>query len=349
MKSKFNQLIVRFLIFLKNRLLSNQKFRVLLYDIHNKEEFGNLYEHEKMLADSVRINMYKSAIKKYIGPNDIVLDLGTGTGILAFFAAKQKAKKVYAIDHSDFINVAREVAKHNKFENIEFIQTNSRNFKPKVKIDIIIHEQIGDYLFNENMIQNLMDLKNRVLKLGGRIIPGKFELYLEPVHLKDSFNVPFIWENELYGVDFGFLRKHFKSLEEFKPQDYKQEWLDSEAIEDFLCETDPIYSFDLNTLKSEKDVPHSIQCTKHVVKPGYLDAFCLYFNVKFDDDIQFDTSPLTPATHWGNCFFRIESRKCFGEELIDYTFTMPDLFDITTWNVIINFIGKGREQPQIAE
>ena len=343
MKAFLKKIISSVLVSLKNFILASPKIRSLLYDVYNKEEFGSLYEHEKMLADSVRINTYRRAIKKYITPEDIVLDLGTGTGILAFFAARQKAKKIYAIDHSNFIDIAKKVSRHNKFDNIEFIKSHSRNFKPKVKFDVIVHEQIGDYLFNENMVENLLDLKNRVLKPEGRIIPAKFELFLEPVCLKEPFNIPFIYENDLYGIDFSFLRNHYEALEEFKPTDYKQEWLESDAVKHLLCDAAPILAFDLEKLKSHKDIPHVVQCSKKVIEPGYFDGFCLYFNVIFDEDIQFDTSPLTTHTHWGNCFFRIESRKCYGEESIDFKFTMPDLFDIKTWKVNLNFFGKGRD------
>ena len=252
MQSLFKKIFVFVLKALKKFLLSHQKLRVMLYDFQNKEEFENLYEHEKMLADAVRINMYKRAIEKLIGPDDVVLDLGTGTGILAFFAAKQKAKKVYAIDHSDFINIARKIAKHNNLQNIEFIKSHSRNFKTDVLFDVILHEQIGDYLFNENMIQNILDLKNRLLKPNGRIIPGRFELFLEPVMLQKSFNIPFIWENEMYGIDFSFLKKHYEDLEEYMPSNYKQEWLETDAVKEMLCDVKPILTFDLNTLNSQK-------------------------------------------------------------------------------------------------
>lgn len=343
MKKLFKKNFTSFLIFLKNFLLSNPKLRSLLYEIHNKEEFGNLYEHEKMLADSVRINIYKKAIEKHIDSDDIIVDLGTGSGILAFFAAKQNPKKIYAIDHSDFIAVAEKIAQYNGIQNIEFIQTNSRNFKPEGKVDVILHEQIGDYLFNENMVDNILDLKQRVLKPEGKIIPAKFELFLEPVCLLESYNIPFIYENDFYGIDFGFLRSHFEPLQEFMPEDYKQEWLDSSAVKHFLCEPEPILYIDLEKLNSAKDIAQKINCLKQVKNPGYLDAFCLYFKVLFDDEIFFDTSPSTENTHWGNCFFRIESRKCYGEETIDYNFRMKDLFDIKTWSVSINYFGKGRE------
>ena len=39
------------------------------------------------------------------------MDVGTGTGILSFFALQAGAKVVYAIDASDSINIAQKIAK----------------------------------------------------------------------------------------------------------------------------------------------------------------------------------------------------------------------------------------------
>lgn len=310
----------------------------LNYDIRNEKEFGNLYEHEKMLADSVRIENYKKGIQKYINSGDIVLDVGTGTGILSFFAASKKPKKIYAIDHSNFIEIAREIAKHNNIEDIEFIKTNSRNYNPDVKFDVIIHEQIGDYLFNENMIVNLLDLKKRLLKPTGKILPGKFELFLEPTSLDDSFNVPFIWENQIEGIDFGFLKDY--TLEGYKGADYEHEWIESKAVKYFLCPADPVLIFDLNSLNSENEIPRSINISKKIVTPGAFDGFCLFFKVIFDEDVFFETSPLSTNTHWGNCFFRAERRELSGGETINFKLNMPDLLDIKTWSVYIKSIQK---------
>jgi protein arginine N-methyltransferase 1 len=331
----FKYILIFVIKLFKKILISNPGIRTFLYDLLNKKEFSDLYEHEKMLADSVRVNNYKLAIEKHVGANDMVLDLGTGTGILSFFAAKQKPKKIYAIDHSEFIQIAEKIAKQNKIDVIEFVKVSSRRFNPNVKFDVIIHEQIGDYLFNENMIQNILDLKRRLLKVNGKILPGKFELFLEPTCLEEPFNIPFIWENKIYGIDFEFLRSHFEALEEFKPDDYKQEWLESSAVKDFLCESKPIFSFDLNQMNSEKEIPQSIEIKRQVISPGRFDGFCLFFKVIFDDEINFETSPLRPNTHWGNCFFRIESRTCTGGQVIKYKLNMPDLLDIKTWSVSI--------------
>jgi len=325
--------LVAVINFIKKLLLANPRLRILLYDLYNRDEFGNLYEHEKMLADSVRVETYQKAIRKHVSQGDLVLDLGTGTGILSFFADQQNPKKIYALDHSEFIDVAKKISEQNGFKNIEFVRCNSRNFNPDVRFDVIIHEQIGDYLFNENMLQNLLDLKRRLLKPGGKILPGGFEMYLEPVCLAHSFRTPFIWENHLHGVDFTFLKSEQDSLAVYRPDVYQQEWLDARAVQHFLCEPEPILHFDLNTLTAEEEIPQSIEITRQVTNSGTLDSFCLYFKVIFDEELKFDTSPFSARTHWGNCYFRMDGRSCSAGEVISCKLSMPDLLNITTWTV----------------
>ena len=86
---------------------------------------------------------------------------------------------------------------HNGFTNIEFVQANSREFTPPEPIDVVLHEQMGDELFNENMLQNVLDLRDRVLRPGGRILPATFRLFVEPVTMHESMRVRRFWNIDL--------------------------------------------------------------------------------------------------------------------------------------------------------
>jgi protein arginine N-methyltransferase 1 len=66
-----------------------------------------------MLADYTRLDSYAAGIGRAVKPRDVVLDLGCGTGILSMFAAQRNPEKIYAIDHSDIIELAKRVAEHN--------------------------------------------------------------------------------------------------------------------------------------------------------------------------------------------------------------------------------------------
>lgn len=43
-----------------------------------------------------------------------MLDVGAGSGVLAIFAAKAGAKRVYAVEATDMAKFARKVVQHNK-------------------------------------------------------------------------------------------------------------------------------------------------------------------------------------------------------------------------------------------
>lgn len=316
----------------KTALKTNTTIRNLLSDIDNTEEFGNLYEHELMIADRVRVDAYHAAINRHVKPDDAVVDLGTGTGILAMFAARRKPRTLYAIDHSPFIEIAKRIAAHNRADNIHFVRTNSRGFQPDEKLDLIIHEQIGDDLFDENMLANILDLKRRLLKPTGRILPGRFEFFLEPVCVKPEFQVPRLEESAVHGFDFECLRDDV-GLNRYRRQDYDRAYLRWGGFDHFLCRPEPLLAFDLNAMTDPDELAKSVKVSRTVVRPGRFDGLCLYFRVIFDDQISFDTSPAGTRTHWANRMFRTEGRECTAGQVLTYEFSMGDPVDVNTWTL----------------
>lgn len=69
--------------------------------------YGQLIHQGNMLQDYIRTGTYyKAFMENSINFTDkIVLDVGTGTGILAMFAVLAGAKKVYAVEASDSYKV----------------------------------------------------------------------------------------------------------------------------------------------------------------------------------------------------------------------------------------------------
>jgi protein arginine N-methyltransferase 1 len=321
----------------KEELKSSEFGQLIQYEFHSQALYTNLYIQELMIADENRVNFYYEGIRRHIMPGDIVVDLGTGTGILSFFAAQQNPKMIYAIDYSDFISVAEQIAKHNKIENITFLKMNSREFNPDEKVDVILHEQMGHALLEENMVANILDLKKRLLNENGRILPGKFELFLEPVCLKNHYKIPYIWENEIHGIDFKFL-KYMEAIDKYKPVGYSSPLIEHEAVDYFLCQPEPCLSFDLNKLNNENEIPRFVNTSKRVIRPGQMDGVCLFFRAAFDEEIILDTSPLHPHTHWMKPLFRTE-RKYYniGDEIL-LKLTMDNLIKMSgMWSIeIIN-------------
>ena len=322
----------------KRVVKSSSLLRNLIADQHSTALFTNLRSHEVMLSDRTRVNTYREGLSRQIKPGSVVLDLGTGTGILSLLAARQNPKKIYAIDHSDFITVARKIAAENNVTCIEFVQANSRTFTPpdNGKVDTIIHEQMGTALFEENMINNLLDLKQRLLKPGGSILPGKFEVFLEPVSLKPDYLVPHISNIAIEGVDLKFLR-NLPEAEKYKGSEYLFGPTDARvAVDRFLCRPEPFLQFDLNSINDASEIPTMFMVTRKLETSGSLDAFCLYFKAIFDEQTSFDTSPLSAYTHWGNKLFRADGRSCEAGTTVSYAVEANPLEDARKWSILVD-------------
>ena len=88
-------------------------------------------------------------------PERTLLDLGTGSGILALAAARFGAKRVIAIDDDPVaIATARENARRNKLDNIDFRVADVRRWPFSPRIEIITAN-----LFSELLIEILPKLK----------------------------------------------------------------------------------------------------------------------------------------------------------------------------------------------
>ena len=317
---------------LYNIVKSNDYLSSLYYSAANSSYFTNFTEHEKMLSDKNRMDTYHKAITKHIKEGDIVIDLGTGTGILAFFASQKSPKKIYAIEHGNIIETAKKVCDHNGIKNIEFVNANSKNFSTSEKVDFIIHEQIGALLFDEYMIDNLSDLKERVLKKDGKILPGKFEVFLVPVKLKDLSRVPYIWEQNIHGI-------RYDCFDELKKSDIDASYgllkVRPEAVDYFLSEPEKILYYDMDTMKAE-DLKKSYDIKVKINRPGNADGFCFFFNIIFDDEIILSTNPLTSVTHWNVPILRTENISCkAGDEIkFNLSWENPSKQDSYRWKII---------------
>ena len=281
-----------------------------------------------MLADKPRMDFYHAAILRQIQPGDRVVDLGTGTGILAAFAARRGAAKVYAVDHSEILEHAKALAVFNRIENVEFVAAHSSDFTVGEPVDVIVHEQMGDWLFDEGMVANVCDLRDRILRPGGTILPNRFELYCEPVKLKDGRQVPFIWELEVHGFDYS-------CLERSRPQEpgyYRLGSCDSDLVDYFLGEPEPVLSFDLHTL-CEADMQREVRFTRTVVRAGRFDGYAVYFRALAEGGLCLSSGPLDPgrAPHWGFRILRSDRDDFEAGDVIEGMLRAERWADPDTW------------------
>ncbi|KAK2973635.1 hypothetical protein RJ640_029627, partial [Escallonia rubra] len=82
--------------------------------------YAFLYHQKEMLSDRVRMDAYYDAVFRnpshFLGKT--VLDVGTGSGILAIWSAQAGARKVYAVEATKMAEHARQLVKANKLEDV---------------------------------------------------------------------------------------------------------------------------------------------------------------------------------------------------------------------------------------
>ena len=139
--------------------------------------------HTLMLNDHIRMQAYEQAIKEAVKPGMVVLDLGTGTGILSLWALEAGAARVHGIDirKERLVDAQERVRKAGFGEKFLTYQGLSSQVELPEKVDLIISEILGNLADNEDMAPILNDARNRFLKPDGQMLPARTETYQVPV------------------------------------------------------------------------------------------------------------------------------------------------------------------------
>jgi SAM-dependent methyltransferase len=134
--------------------------------------------HRSMLADAARNDLYARAIRETVEPGDVVLDIGTGSGLLAMMAAQAGASKVVACEANPALAAtAREIVKRNGFgDRIEVVAAKSTALERSGALaggaDLIVSEIFSHTLIDEGAIESLNHGVRVLARPGARIIPA---------------------------------------------------------------------------------------------------------------------------------------------------------------------------------
>jgi protein arginine N-methyltransferase 1 len=135
-------------------------------------------DYGDMIADRGRTAAYARALAARIGPSSVVLDIGTGTGILALLACRAGARRVYAVESDDIIQVAKETAAVNGFaQRIEFIQALTTTIDLPEKADVVAADVHGSTPMFGSGLLSILDARDRLLVPDGVIIPAQETLW----------------------------------------------------------------------------------------------------------------------------------------------------------------------------
>jgi 16S rRNA G966 N2-methylase RsmD len=162
-----------------------------------------LDEHRLYLSDPVRIDAFRRAIHEAVGPGDVVLDLASGTGVLGMIACEAGASRVYAIEATSLVEVARAVAAANGFaERIVTIRDLSTHAVLPEPVDAIVCDQIGHFGFEAGVVEYGVDVRDRWLKPGGIMVPARIDIAVAPVECPELHDQVEYWQQRPAGFDY---------------------------------------------------------------------------------------------------------------------------------------------------
>jgi len=245
-----------------------------------------------MIADRVRMDAYVRALRQTVKPGSVVLDIGTGTGICALLACQLGARRVYAVEPSDAIQLAREIAAANGYsDRIEFIQDLSTNIALPERADVIVSDLRGVLPFLGHHFAAIADARRRHLATGGKLIPQSDTMWAAIVNapkLYAEFVEP--WEQHNQGFDMQAARKLVLNS-----------WGKGRVEPEQLL-TEPKLWAQLNYATLE-DANADADLEWIVTKSGEAHGVLVWFDAVLTDGVEFSNAPGGGAAVYGSALF----------------------------------------------
>jgi len=167
--------------------------------------FAGWKSQKGMLIDDGRTLGFEAAIRAAVRPGDRVVDVGTGSGILAMFAARAGAGQVHALEITAMADWAERLAARNGLANMTVVRGDAAAFDAGGPVDVVIGEFAGMWLLEEwRHYAAFAAVRDRWLAPGGRVVPRAAGLFLSAVdsrklHHERGWG---FFDAPVYGFDF---------------------------------------------------------------------------------------------------------------------------------------------------
>jgi protein arginine N-methyltransferase 1 len=248
--------------------------------------------YSDMIWDKGRMDPYAAALRAAIAPGATVVDIGTGTGIMAFLACAYGAAVVYAIEPADVIEIARAIARANALtDRIRFIQKPSTTVMLPEPADVVVSDLRGVLPLFQRHVPSVIDARRRLLRPGGTLVPRRDVIQVAVAgssRLYERYVAP--WARNDYGIDMSVVG-HFEA----------NTWRQCRARPgDIVLAPQELAVIDYATV-DEAGMSGRVQWTASATTEAH--GLIAWFDADLGGGVGFSNAPGAPELIYGQAFF----------------------------------------------
>jgi protein arginine N-methyltransferase 1 len=257
------------------------------------------FVHLTILNDTARKGAFVRAVRETVRPDDVVLDLGTGSGILAVAAAQAGARHVYAVEPAGMVHLAEQVARRNGVaDRITFLRGWSTQLRLPEPATLLTTDIVGNEALDMVIWETVQDARERLLTPDARLLPSRLQGWARLVevppdvlarHRVDEGQVA-TWR-AAYGIDFGPLAEGEadRPVGFYERPEVAREW-------PVLGAQTPLYEASLYDAMTPIDVELALPADRAGVATGVI----VYFDATLSETVSFSSSPWHGGenSHW---------------------------------------------------
>jgi hypothetical protein len=257
--------------------------------------------HVNMMNDTPRNEAFFRAIEAAVSKDDLVLEIGTGSGLLAMKAADCGAAQVTTCEMSTTISrAAQEIIDLNGFsKTVKVLNKKSTDLRipddlPR-QANVVLAEVLSSEFVGEGVISSLRDARSRLLANDGKMVPAGGSIMIALLA-----DVPGLSEQAFVGEVGGYDLSHFNSITSHK--------IDiSLASRDVRFLTKPIAPFEFDFYDASAFANKNIKLEVTVTEDGPCIGILQWNRVDLGNGIIYENDPQLITSHWLTPLYRFDA------------------------------------------
>lgn len=242
--------------------------------------------HFPMMNDTVRNDAYEKALKSALQKGGVVLDIGSGSGLLAMMAARHGATRVITCEEVSMVaEKAKVIIQRNGFsDQIQVINKLSTNLVAGIdypeRADILVTEIFDNGLLGENALVAIDHARKHLLKPNAQLIPSGVRVYAMCIESSE------IYKNHRVETVSNFDLSPFNQFTSYNYIGYHLAKTDYQA----LSATTSIFDFDF-----QKDPENESALIEfEITTSGTCHAVAFWYELQLDHETIISTAPHLP-------------------------------------------------------